>query len=286
MTIRFCLFASVAILALAACGETPEGAAPASRGVAASSSAATGADCVPIADGLYEMRDGRLLATTLSPELAANSPANWAQEIKTGLQAAGVDWLGIVIRDSVAVVTGTAADAETKAQGFATGLAAIEGHPRAGAAGLLIVDGISIEGGAQGVGVPLANLTGQLTTAETCQATFDATLQDQIILFGSGNANISPVSLPLIDALGGIAALCRAFEIEIGTHTDTRGADDYNQRVSQERAAAIRDYLIGKGLGEETLVAAGYGESQPIDTGSTAEAHARNRRTVFTVKSR
>ena len=92
--------------------------------------------------------------------------------------------------------------------------------------------------------------------------------------------------LGLVDALGGIAMLCRAFEIEIGVHSDTRGADDYNLRTSQERANAVRDYLIGKGLPEETLKAVGYGETQPLDTGSTAEAHARNRRTEIKVMPR
>ena len=282
MAIRSCLFVSVAVLALAACG----GEAPPETRPTAQAQTLTSEECVPIADGMYEMRDGRLLATSMPPELAANNPALWAQEIKAGLQAAGVDWLGVVIRDQVAVVTGNAPDAEAKALGFSTGQTAIEGHPRAGGAGLIIVDGISIEGGEEGVGVPLANLTGQLTTIESCQAAFDVTSQDRVIQFGAGNANISPVSLPLIDALGGIAVLCRAFDIEIGAHTDTRGADDYNLRVSQERADAIRAYLIDRGLSEEMLKAVGYGETQPVDTGSTAEAHARNRRTVFTVKPR
>ncbi|MFN3607803.1 MAG: OmpA family protein [Hyphomonas sp.] len=282
MAIRSCLLATAAILGLAACtSETPAGARAATSGQGVNAD-----ECVPIADGMYEMRDGRLLATSMSPELAANNPALWVQEIEAGLAAAGIDWLGVVIRDQVAVVTGTAPDAAAKAEGFSAGQAAIEGHPRAGGAGLIIVDGISIEDGEEGVGAALATLAGQLTTAESCQTAFDATSRDRTIQFGAGNANISPVSLPLIDALGGVAILCRAFPIEIGTHTDTRGADDYNLRVSQERADAIRAYLLGKGLAEETLTAVGYGETQPVDTGSTAEAHARNRRTVFTVKPR
>lgn len=286
MAARASLLASVAFVALAACNPAPASAPPVSMPSASAAQALTGDECVPIADGMYEMRDGRLLATPLSPDAAASNPALWAQEIKTGLQAAGIGWLGIVIRDQVAVVTGTAPDAETKTEGFATGLAAIEGHPRAGEAGLIIVDGISVEGGEEGLGVPLANLSGQLITAEMCQAAFNATGRGRVIQFGTGNANISPVSLPLLDAFAGVAMLCRAFEIEIGAHTDTRGADNYNQRVSQERADAVRAYLIGKGLPEETLKATGYGESRPIDTGSTAEAHARNRRTEFTVTPR
>jgi len=282
MAIRSCLLATTAILGLAACGgEAPSGARP-----AAMTQTVNGDECVPIADGMYEMRDGRLLASTTPPELAANNPALWAQEIQAGLQTAGIDWLNIVIRDQVAIVTGTAPDTETKAQGFSTGQAAIEGHPRAGNAALIVIDGISIENGEEGLGAPLAGLAGQLITAESCQAAFTATSRNRTILFGTGNANISPVSLPLIDALGGVAMLCRAFEIEIGTHTDTRGSDDYNLRLSRDRANAIREYLIGKGLPEDSLKAVGYGEARPLETGSTPEAHARNSRTEFTVKPR
>lgn len=281
MAIRSVLLSATAILALAACGE-----APSQPETAAALPMVNGDECVPIADGMYEMRDGRLMVSTTPPELAASNPAFWAQEIETGLKAAGIEWLGVTIRDQVAVVTGTAPDADAKAYGLSAGLAAIEGHPRAGVADLIIVDGISVEGGEQGLGVPLAALAGQLTTAESCKATFDATLSGRTIQFGNVRGEISPVSFPLVDALGGIAMLCRAFEMEIGVHSDTRGADDYNLRTSQERANAVRDYLVGKGLAEETLKAVGYGETQPIDSGSTAEAHARNRRTEIKVTPR
>lgn len=285
MAIRPCLFATTALLALAGCGDKAETPKAASAPVGAAL-AATSDECVPLADGMYEMRDGRLLVSSTPPEMAANNPALWAQEIQTGLHGAGLDWLGIVIRDQVAVVTGTAPDADTARQGFASGKAAIEGHPRAGTASLLIVDGISIEEGEAGIGIPLAKLAGEIITAETCQSAFNDTMNGRVIQFGSANANISPVSYPLIDALGGVAMLCRAFPVEIATHTDTRGADDYNLRVSQERADALRTYLVGKGLAEDGLRAVGYGESQPIDSGSTAEAHARNRRTEFKVLPR
>lgn len=281
MAVRSCLLASTTLLLLAACSEgTVE-----QKGARALP-AGTPDDCVPLADGLYEMRDGKLLASTTPPEMAANNPALWAQEIETGLQSAGVDWLGIVIRDQVAIVTGMAPDADAKVQGFVTGKSAIEGHPRAGGAGLLVVDGISVDGAEQGVGAPLATLAGQFTTAERCKATFDATLQGRTIQFGNVRGEISPVSFPLVDALGGVAMLCRAFEIEIAVHSDTRGADDYNMRTTQQRAEEIRNYLVGKGMPEDTLTAVGYGESQPIDTGTTAEAHARNRRTEFKVTAK
>ncbi len=72
-------------------------------------------------------------------------------------------------------------------------------------------------------------------------------------------------------------------EIEIAGHTDSKGSDDYNQRLSQGRTQAVVDYLISQGVGARRLVAMGYGESKPVDTNDTEEGRAKNRRVEFTV---
>ncbi len=71
--------------------------------------------------------------------------------------------------------------------------------------------------------------------------------------------------------------------IEIAGHTDSRGSDDYNQRLSQGRTQAVVDYLISKGIDAGRLKAVGYGESRPVDTNDTEEGRARNRRVEFTI---
>ncbi|GIV37878.1 MAG: hypothetical protein KatS3mg032_2257 [Cyclobacteriaceae bacterium] len=72
-------------------------------------------------------------------------------------------------------------------------------------------------------------------------------------------------------------------DIEIAGHTDSRGSDDYNQRLSQGRTQAVVDYLISKGIDAGRLKAVGYGESRPVDTNETEEGRARNRRVEFTI---
>jgi len=79
------------------------------------------------------------------------------------------------------------------------------------------------------------------------------------------------------------------FRIELSGHTDSKGADDYNQRLSQSRAESARRYLVNKGIDPSRIEAVGYGESRPIapnadpDGSDNPEGRAKNRRTEFKV---
>jgi outer membrane protein OmpA-like peptidoglycan-associated protein/tetratricopeptide (TPR) repeat protein len=77
--------------------------------------------------------------------------------------------------------------------------------------------------------------------------------------------------------------------IEIGSHTDNKGDENYNQRLSQRRAMNVVKYLINKGIDANRLVAKGYGESQPKafneneDGSDNVEGRQKNRRTEFRI---
>jgi len=70
-------------------------------------------------------------------------------------------------------------------------------------------------------------------------------------------------------------------EIEISGHTDNEGSDSYNQKLSEGRAASVVSYLSSQGIDPERMVAVGYGESRPVDTNSSDEGRAQNRRVEF-----
>ena len=53
-------------------------------------------------------------------------------------------------------------------------------------------------------------------------------------------------------------------KIELGSHTDSKGSDDYNQKLSQSRSQSVVAYLIEKGISSDRLVAKGYGETVPV----------------------
>ncbi|MCD4682013.1 MAG: OmpA family protein, partial [Bacteroidales bacterium] len=75
-------------------------------------------------------------------------------------------------------------------------------------------------------------------------------------------------------------------KIEISGHTDNVGSDNYNKQLSEDRAKAVVDYLIEKGIDQDRLTYAGYGETQPIADNDTEEGRQVNRRTEFKVLSK
>ncbi|WP_234981488.1 OmpA family protein [Fontimonas thermophila] len=69
--------------------------------------------------------------------------------------------------------------------------------------------------------------------------------------------------------------------VEIGGHTDSIGNDAYNHILSQQRAEAVRQYLISRGVSGDRLVAMGYGEFRPVASNETPEGREQNRRVEF-----
>ena len=66
--------------------------------------------------------------------------------------------------------------------------------------------------------------------------------------------------------------------IEIQGHTDDVGSEAYNRKLSENRAKAVKDYLIRKGINEQRLIAVGFGKSRPKTDNHTEEGRALNRR--------
>jgi outer membrane protein OmpA-like peptidoglycan-associated protein len=70
-------------------------------------------------------------------------------------------------------------------------------------------------------------------------------------------------------------------KLEISGHTDNVGKAEYNLELSQKRADAVRDYLVGKGIAADRLTSVGYGMDKPITSNKTKADKAQNRRTEF-----
>ena len=73
--------------------------------------------------------------------------------------------------------------------------------------------------------------------------------------------------------------------IKVEGYTDSRGADDMNLKLSQQRAEAVRNYLVSRGVKGERISAEGKGEQSPIASNDTAEGRANNRRVEIVVQS-
>ncbi len=113
------------------------------------------------------------------------------------------------------------------------------------------------------------------------------------IFFDLDKYSLRPESKNELDRLIKLMNDNPTLEIELGGHTDTRGNDSYNQKLSENRAKAVVDYLVKAGIKEGRLKYAGYGETKTIISdaeiaklktrSSKEEAHQQNRRTEFKI---
>ena len=274
---------TVALLTLAACG--------AAEPTSTTAQVSGMVECVPIEEGaLYRVVDGKLTAAEAPDpviiERVVEPALTWTERIEASFPDLGFAWMQLDSRNAdagVVTLTGLAPTEDAKARALDAGETAIKATPQG--RDLLIIDGISVEGGEEAVGAALDTLT-SAASAQECQDAFARVMEGRNVSFRTAGASINDESARLLDAASAVATLCQDYEIEIGGHTDAVGNAINNQRLSERRAESVRQFLISKGVSGEALVAVGYGESELLDTGDTPEAHARNRRTEFTVRER
>ena len=110
------------------------------------------------------------------------------------------------------------------------------------------------------------------------------------IYYDYDKATLRPESKLVLDSITIFFKENPDLKIELGSHTDSRGSDAYNLKLSQARAQSAVDYLISKNVPAETLTAKGYGETKLVNGCSNGvncseEEHQKNRRTTFRVIS-
>ncbi|MDR2579902.1 MAG: OmpA family protein [Fibromonadaceae bacterium] len=105
------------------------------------------------------------------------------------------------------------------------------------------------------------------------------------ILFETGRADLKPELRENLSAIGAILqSLLTESEVTVEGHTDNVGTAEFNQRLSEQRANAVMQYLIERGINAERLEAVGYGFSRPVADNETDEGRARNRRVELVIK--
>ncbi|MGD9387204.1 MAG: OmpA family protein [Gammaproteobacteria bacterium] len=101
------------------------------------------------------------------------------------------------------------------------------------------------------------------------------------LTFGFDSAELSAADKAMLDEV--IPTLRRLTYVRavLEGYTDSRGAEAYNQQLSERRAMAVKEYLIAAGVPAEEFTAIGYGEANPVGDNDTAEGRALNRRVVL-----
>ena len=115
---------------------------------------------------------------------------------------------------------------------------------------------------------------------------YDRVLQDGKIVangirFDMGKATLRPESMGIINEICELMNQHPELNFSVEGHTDSDGNDDLNQKLSEDRAKTVLNTLVNMGISKDRLRSKGFGESKPIDTNSTAEGKANNRRVEF-----
>jgi len=103
------------------------------------------------------------------------------------------------------------------------------------------------------------------------------------IFFDTGKSELRPESGPELDRLVTTLNESPKIVIEVRGHTDNTGSNEINAKLSQDRADAVREYFISKGIEPDRVGSKGFGESKPVATNDTDEGRQQNRRVEFMI---
>ena len=103
------------------------------------------------------------------------------------------------------------------------------------------------------------------------------------VLFDTGKYTLRPGAREKLAKVSGITLAYPSLKLEVEGHTDSVGTDEYNMQLSENRANAVRDYLVQQGINSSSIAARGFGESQPVTTNDTAAGRQQNRRVELIV---
>lgn len=103
------------------------------------------------------------------------------------------------------------------------------------------------------------------------------------VLFDTGKYTLKPTAREKLARLSGIVASHPGLNLQVEGYTDSTGSDAYNQKLSEQRASTVREYLLSQGLDPQTITATGYGKAYPVASNDTAAGRAMNRRVEMVV---
>jgi outer membrane protein OmpA-like peptidoglycan-associated protein len=103
------------------------------------------------------------------------------------------------------------------------------------------------------------------------------------VLFQTGKYDLRPDTQQMLSKVSGILLAHPGLNLSVEGYTDTTGTDAINQRLSQQRADTVREYLISQGLPPESITSQGFGSSNPVASNDTAAGRQQNRRVELIV---
>ncbi|WP_260706443.1 OmpA family protein [Edaphobacter flagellatus] len=126
----------------------------------------------------------------------------------------------------------------------------------------------------------LAQLNSVLATSETARGLI-VNMSD--VLFDTGKYTLKPSTQVSLARVSGILQSYPGLKLQVEGYTDSTGSAEFNQKLSENRAGAVRDFLVGQGVNADNIVATGYGMAKPVADNNTAKGRALNRRVQLVV---
>ena len=106
------------------------------------------------------------------------------------------------------------------------------------------------------------------------------------LFFDTGKSDLRSESFAELKRLIKLFELFPNLKIEISGHTDSVGSDHNNKQLSEDRASAVRNYLLGRNIRSDHVISKGLGENMPVATNDTADGRQQNRRVEFKILSK
>ncbi len=103
------------------------------------------------------------------------------------------------------------------------------------------------------------------------------------VLFDTAKYTLRPAAREKLAKIGGIVLAHPGLRLEVEGHTDSVGGEEYNQRLSEQRAMSVRDYLVQQGISMNNVAARGFGKTMPVASNDNAAGRQRNRRVELVV---
>ncbi|WP_158793494.1 OmpA family protein [Granulicella sp. L60] len=103
------------------------------------------------------------------------------------------------------------------------------------------------------------------------------------VLFDTGKYTLKPNTQISLAKVAGILQAYPGLKLQVEGYTDSVGSDDYNQKLSENRADAVRDFLVTQGVSADNISATGYGKAKPVADNATAQGRSQNRRVNLVV---
>jgi outer membrane protein OmpA-like peptidoglycan-associated protein len=103
------------------------------------------------------------------------------------------------------------------------------------------------------------------------------------VLFDTGKYTLRPAAREKLARISGIVLSHPGLKLEVEGHTDSVGSDSYNQTLSEQRASAVREYLVGNGIPPTSVTAVGFGKTMPVASNDNAAGRQMNRRVELVV---